>query len=100
MCRSDVPRAAGLLFVAAKLRAAGAARGHIPALRRFAHERRHAMTTAQFHNRVIAVLDQVGGLLNSIDELDAPSFEEFDSKAVLRLTDAQAALRAAARVID
>jgi hypothetical protein len=56
--------------------------------------------TTTFHNRVLAIRDNVGDVLDSINTLDPASFEELDSQAVLRLIDAQTALTEAARLID
>ncbi len=57
------------------------------------------MKTTELHTRTLAVLEQVGGVLDSINELDPESFKQLDGDAVLRLIDAQTALREAARII-
>ena len=58
------------------------------------------MKTTEFHNRTLAVLDQLGSVLDSINALDRESFKELDEQAVLRLIDAQSALTEAARLIS
>lgn len=58
------------------------------------------MTTAGFHNRVLAVLEELGNVLDSINDLDRDSRKELDSNAVLKLIEAQGALREGARLID
>jgi hypothetical protein len=58
------------------------------------------MKTTELHNRTLAVLEDVGRVLSSINRLDPQSFEELNAQAVVRLIDAQSALTDAARLID
>jgi hypothetical protein len=58
------------------------------------------MKTTEFHNRVLAVRDDLAIVLDCINRLDPESFKELDSDAVLRLIEAQAALTEAERLID